>query len=209
MKTKLPPRGVWAIGSDLAGVAGMKWWAETASPAQAMSLRRPCGSIRRWMQGCEQVRKQTPFLALHGYADFALAVGADAIIAGVRTLPLPIYRRAFPQLMLGASTHSSEELQRAKAEGADFAFFGPVWNTPEKEGVLTPRGLDQLAAACRLGLPIYALGGIQTVEQALACIKAGAHGVAVLRLAQQAKALQEMVLALSEVANAPDAPEGC
>ena len=71
-------------------------------------------------------------------------------------------------------------MARARAGGADYATFGPVWATPSKAGYGAPVGLDRLREASRLGLPLVALGG---VEPALApqAVAAGAAGVAVIR----------------------------
>jgi thiamine-phosphate pyrophosphorylase len=45
-------------------------------------------------------------------------------------------------------------------------------------------GLDQLREACRQKIPVLALGGI-TLENAAACIHAGAAGIAAIRLFQE------------------------
>ena len=71
-----------------------------------------------------------------------------------------------------------EEIENAEA---DFVTFGPVYPTPGKGD---PVGMEALKAACRLGKPVLALGGV-TLENAAECVRAGAAGVAGIRLFQQ------------------------
>lgn len=83
---------------------------------------------------------------------------------------------------VGVSCHTRAEVAHAAQEGADFAVFGPVF---EKEKTLTsPAGLEGLREACQEKIPVLALGGI-TLENAKACIQAGATGIAAIRLFQQ------------------------
>ncbi|MHC4823503.1 MAG: thiamine phosphate synthase [Planctomycetota bacterium] len=196
------PGGVWAIGSDLRGEADLTAFLRSSEGAQALTQRRAGGATAERLWALKRMRTSTGFLAVHGHADLAMAAGADAVIAGVRTLPLRVYRERFPSLLRGASTHDLGEVASARQEGADFLIFGPIWNTPEKLDILEPRGLDRLAQACACGLPVIAIGGIENAEEVQACLRAGAHGVAVLRAARDAKVMQELVTAS---ANGPDA----
>jgi thiamine monophosphate synthase len=117
----------------------------------------------------------------------ASLAGAAAVIAGVRSLSVQVYREAFPLLAVGASTHTVEEATAAVAAGAHFLFFGPVWDTPEKSGILEPRGLRRLAEVVALGVPVIAIGGIERPLQVGQVLDVGAHGAAVLRAARGAE----------------------
>jgi thiamine-phosphate pyrophosphorylase len=79
--------------------------------------------------------------------------------------------------LVARSCHSVEEVHAA---GADFVTFGPVFASPGKG---RPVGLEALAEACRAGVPVYALGGVNW-DNAEACVKAGATGIAGIRLFQ-------------------------
>lgn len=82
-----------------------------------------------------------------------------------------------------ASCHSVESVKRAAAERADFVVFAPVFEKSGADGV-EPAGLQKLAEVCRLRVPVLALGGVN-LENATACIHAGASGIAGIRLFQQ------------------------
>ncbi len=85
-----------------------------------------------------------------------------------------------PEALIGYSAHSVEEVQRAREEGADYAFLSPIFPTSSKPEA-TPAGLEMLQAAAHTvpGFPVFALGGI-TPARVAACLHTGAYGVAVL-----------------------------
>lgn len=83
----------------------------------------------------------------------------------------------------GVSCHSPEEVAQAAQAGASFAVFAPVFEKKDLPGT-TPAGLALLAQACRASIPVLALGGIN-LENAPACLKAGAAGIAAIRLFQE------------------------
>ncbi len=58
----------------------------------------------------------------------------------------------------------------------------------------SPAGLEALHEACQEKIPVIALGGV-TLENAQACIQAGAAGIAAIRLFQENK-MDEVVAAL-------------
>ncbi|MFT3896986.1 MAG: Nudix family hydrolase [Thermomonas sp.] len=80
----------------------------------------------------------------------------------------------------GASCHDAGDLQRAKALGCDFVVLGAVKPTPSHPGI-AGIGWDGFAAL-REGsdLPIYAIGGLDRADLALARAH-GAQGIAAIR----------------------------
>jgi thiamine-phosphate pyrophosphorylase len=104
--------------------------------------------------------------------------------------------------MVGRSCHTPDELAAARAAGADRATYSPVFATASKPGYGPALGVDGLAAGCRAvpDLAVLALGGIGP-DNALACVAAGASGVAVMggvmAAADPAAAVRDLVWALA------------
>jgi thiamine-phosphate pyrophosphorylase len=124
--------------------------------------------------------------------DVALAAQAAGVHLGEKSLPPQEARRLANALrrekdfLIGVSCHSLAAAKAAEREGADYLFFGPVFATPSKAAYGAPQGLERLAAVCRaVSLPVLAIGGI-TIENAAACLSAGASGIAAIRLFQDA-----------------------
>lgn len=147
------------------------------------------------------------WLALHDRPHVALAVGADAVHLGFRSLPLAAVRAGFgDDLTIGLSTHAHDD-PRAWA-AASYVFHGPVRPTPSKQGLLEPVGMEGLARACRASpVPVLAIGGLEP-EDAPAVLASGAHGLAVLRgvLAARdpARAAARFLAALADLPGASD-----
>jgi thiamine-phosphate pyrophosphorylase len=103
-------------------------------------------------------------------------------------------RRAFGHdFLIGVSTHTPSEAIVAREGKADFATFGPLFDTPSKHSYGAPVGLAKLNEAARLlaPFPLIALGGINTPERALQAVNAGARGIAAIRLFEDAERLPE------------------
>lgn len=84
--------------------------------------------------------------------------------------------------LIGVSCHSLAEVQRAADAGARVAVFGPVFEKKNSPEIIA--GLKLLEEACRVAIPVLALGGIN-LENAQACLEVGAAGIAAIRLFQE------------------------
>lgn len=123
--------------------------------------------------------------------DVALAAGAAGVHLRTTSLRVEDVRRAVTRLgrtdfIIGVSTHSLDEAERAEAGGADFIVCGPVYETPSKAEFGVPLGLAGLRSVCEVvSIPVIALGGIngQNFHQPL---EAGAAGIAGIALFQGA-----------------------
>jgi thiamine-phosphate pyrophosphorylase len=120
-------------------------------------------------------------LLVNGRLDVALAAGADGVHLPAGGVPAAALRARFGETpLIGCSTHTVAEVERARDGGADYVTFGPVYPTPGKG---TPVGSGELARAAARGVPVYALGGI-TLERLDELATAGAAGIAAIRLFQ-------------------------
>ena len=133
-------------------------------------------------------------------ADIARASGCDGVHLTTNSLEASVVRRAFgEEFLIGVSAHTFEEARAARDGGADFAVFGPVFDTPSKRAYGAPLGLEALreAAQAVAPFPLLALGGITraNIPQAIA---AGARGVAAIRLFGDESELDAVVNELEE-----------
>jgi len=148
-------------------------------------------------------------LLVNDRADIACAAGADGVHLTTQSLDAGVVRRAFGRdFLIGVSTHSPAEAQAARVGGADFAVFGPVFDTPSKRDHGPPLGTLALAETARAvaPFPVLALGGV-TLENAHDVFRSGAQGVAAIRLFNDAAELGEVVRVIRSAAAAEDRDE--
>ncbi len=134
--------------------------------------------------------------------DVALAAGAAGVHLGNESVPVGEVARwcnsghAPRGFLIGRSVHQLAEAVDAECAGADYALFGPVFATPSKLAYGPPQGISRLAEFCRaVRTPVLAIGGV-TEENAADCLRAGAAGIAAIRLFQQAADLASSVARL-------------
>ena len=160
---------------------------------------------RQALQQLRAAGSQTRLL-INSRSDIAIACGLDGVHlrSGNEDPPAGDVRAIFgsagvSQPVIAASCHSEVEVNMAESQATDFAVFAPVF---EKSGALG-RGLSELRRICakvsaadgkteavaRPRLPVLALGGV-TLDNAADCARAGAAGVAGIRLFQQNEVAQ-------------------
>jgi thiamine-phosphate pyrophosphorylase len=140
-------------------------------------------------------------LLVNDRADIARAAGADGVQLTTRSLPAHVVRRVFgADFLIGVSTHTLAEAQAARADGADFAVFGPIFDTPSKRAYGPPVGLAQLRAVAHelAPCPVIAIGGITRTNMS-DTLAAGAQGIAAIRLFAEPQTLAAGVRALQDV----------
>lgn len=129
-------------------------------------------------------RDSSTRLLVNDRFDVARAAGADGVHLTTTSLPPALVREACgPEFLIGASTHSLDEARAARAGGADFVVFGPVFETESKRAYGPPQGLDKLREVTKelTSFPVLAIGGV-TLDNAASCYAAGAAGIAGIRL---------------------------
>jgi thiamine-phosphate pyrophosphorylase len=113
-------------------------------------------------------------------ADIAKLSGADGVHLGQEDLA-PFAARAIlgPDAIVGLSTHTEEQIDRARGQPISYLAIGPVFGTVTKSTGYEAVGLGMVARAATIGRPVVAIGGI-TLESAVSVIRAGAASVAVI-----------------------------
>jgi len=133
-------------------------------------------------------------LLINDRSDIAAAAGADGVHLTTYSLPTAAVRHTFgADFLIGVSTHSLAEATIACYGGADFAVFGPVFETASKKEYGEPPGLTGLTSVCSAlsPFPVLALGGM-SIDNVAECIRAGARGVAAIRMLQPAAQLADV-----------------
>jgi len=134
-------------------------------------------------------------LLVNDRADIARAAGADGVHLAAQSIPAANIRQSFGgDFLIGVSTHTPAEARAAREDGADFAVFGPIFDTPSKRAFGPPLGLASLRAAAHAlaPFPLIAIGGV-TLENAAAVLRAGASGIAAIRLFGEAESVRRVV----------------
>jgi thiamine-phosphate diphosphorylase len=135
--------------------------------------------------------------------DVALAAGAAGIHLGGESAPAQEVVRwcragnAPAGFRIGVSCHNVQETHEAESAVADYALFGPIYDTPSKRSHGAPQGIARLKEVCAaVRIPVIAIGGVNE-ENAPECIRAGAAGIAAIRMFQEAKSTQALAEAVA------------
>jgi thiamine-phosphate pyrophosphorylase len=165
--------------------------AALAGGVGAVQLREPDLAARELVELAARLRDATrrhdALLLINDRADVALACGADGVHLPGRSFAVADARALLgPERLVAVSTHRVDEVRAAARAGADFAVFGPVYDTPSKRRYGAPVGLAALARACAAStLPVLAIGGVDA--ERLAEVRArGAAGAAFVRAVTEA-----------------------
>lgn len=133
---------------------------------------------RRFAAACAE---HGALFVLNDRPDLVEAAGADGVHVGQDDMPVARARELVgPERIVGLSTHSPEQIDRAGELDIDYIGVGPVHATPTKPG-RPAVGLELVRyAAGYAPVPWFAIGGI-AAENAAAVREAGASRVAVVR----------------------------
>ena len=120
-------------------------------------------------------------LLVHTHAQVATCLGLFGVHMAAGAFIEDARRRLAPGALVGASRHAGDRLDESALEGIDYVIVAPVFRPTSKPADARPTlGLEGLSRAVNESTrPVVALGGI-SVENAAACMRAGASAIAVL-----------------------------
>jgi len=170
---------------------------------KAVQLREKDLSAKELFELAQGIRDMTrqhgAKFFINDRVDIALAVEADGVHLGQNSFSANdvkqflnkeshISRHACAsRLLVGVSTHSLSEAEKAEGEGADFVTFGPIFYTQSKADYGEPLGVKSIKKMReKIHIPVFAIGGINkwNIKDVIA---SGADGAAVISAIMETK----------------------
>ena len=170
--SRLGPEALLGV-VEAAARAGIDWVQVRDHSATAYDLLSLCQSI---VTICRPLGVR---VAVNDRLDVALAVGADAVQLGSRSLPICAAKRIAGSMLIGASVHSLSEAAEAESDGADWVTFGHFFPTDSHPNEPCRDIAELKIVANAASIPVIAIGGIGA-DQVATVIEAGASGIAVI-----------------------------
>jgi thiamine-phosphate pyrophosphorylase len=174
-----------------------------AGGAKIIQLREKHWSKKDLYDLAVEFRKRTrsydALLIINDHVDVALASDADGVHLGQEDLPVEAARKIAPELIIGASSHSSKEALKAEKDGADYVNIGPIFPTKTKADAkrfLGPEAIDEIGP--QLSIPFTTMGGI-TPDNIQTVLKAGVRRVAMVTGITRAADITERVQQLRKI----------
>jgi thiamine-phosphate pyrophosphorylase len=171
-----------------------RWAADGIDIIQLREKDLPAANIaalaREILQAIARTTSPTKLL-INSRPDIAIATGAHGVhLTSDQNELTPTQVRNLYALtnskapIITISCHSLEDVHHARVNQADAILFAPVFEKSIAGQIIAPgQGIDRLRDACLAAspIPVCALGGV-TLENASACLDAGAAGIAGIRL---------------------------
>jgi thiamine-phosphate pyrophosphorylase len=157
-----------------------------AGGVDLVQLRMKDAADDEIVAAAREFREECPLLIVNDRPDLAVEAGADGVHVGQEDMSAEEARAvAGPDLIVGVSTHSRDQIAAAESSTADYYAVGPVHETPTKPG-RPAVGLDPVRhAAAHASKPWFAIGGIDT-ENVNDVVGAGARRIVVVRAIRDA-----------------------
>jgi thiamine-phosphate pyrophosphorylase len=127
-------------------------------------------------------RKSDVLFIMNDYPDLAVLCRAEGLHLGQDDIPVEEARKIVGDIsIIGISTHSKEEIDKAVKTSADYIAVGPVFGTTSKgKEALSSVGMDLVTYASeKASVPIVPIGGI-TLNNIKKLMNKGAHCPAVI-----------------------------
>jgi thiamine-phosphate pyrophosphorylase len=195
-------------GASRAGLEAIR--AAAAAKVDFVQIREkdlPTRELLQMIQEAVDLARESYFarIIVNDRLDVALAAGAAGVHLGRQSVPAAEAiewcrsgdRRE--NFFVGVSCHSLEEAREAEQAGASYVFFGPVFDTPSKRSFGSPQGVELLRHLCHeVKIPVIAIGGVNE-SNAPDCIRAGAAGIAAIRMVQEANDVEALALKIERI----------
>lgn len=198
-----------ALGSaNAAGNVLAKIRAATAAGVGWVQIRErdlPARELLALVKAAIVAREGGARILVNDRLDVALAAGAAGVHLGGGSVSAHevvrwLRERSAPaEFLVGVSCHSLEDARAAEDAGASYVFFGPVFETPSKKSYGPPQGIAKLAEVCSaVRIPVIAIGSVNE-ENATECMRAGAAGIAAIRMFQEMREAEKLKRAVAKL----------
>lgn len=136
-------------------------------------------------------------LVVHGHVGLVRALGLDGAHLPSDAEPSAVRASLGPGILLGASRHANDRLDRHALAALDYVTLSPLFRPTSKAGDTRPTiGLAAFTEhAAHAARPVVALGGVDMTNAVAACA-AGAAGIAVIGAVMSAHHPRDALLAL-------------
>lgn len=168
--------------------------------AGAIQLRRKRDHGRSLIELGRQLRtltiKYRALYLVNDRVDVALVTEADGVHIGQDDMPLKDARGLLGDKIIGVSTRTLDEAQKAIRDGSDYLGIGAIFASASKNDadIVGLTGLRTLTSALR-SIPLVAIGGI-SMANAERVLDAGADGLAVISAVMSAEDPEEAARSL-------------
>ncbi len=198
-----------ALGSaNAAGNVLAKIRAATAAGVGWVQIRErdlPARELLALVKAAIVAREGGARILVNDRLDVALAAGAAGVHLGGGSVSAHVVvrwlreRSAPAEFLVGVSCHSLEDARAAEDARASYVFFGPVFETPSKKSYGPPQGIAKLAEVCSaVRIPVIAIGSVNE-ENATECMRAGAAGIAAIRMFQEMREAEKLKRAVAKL----------
>jgi thiamine-phosphate pyrophosphorylase len=149
---------------------------------RAIQIRCPAFTEAQLLDATRAAADDRAMILVNRFACVARDARAGGLHLPEASETVEAARRQFDRGIIGASVHSVERALERAAEGVDYLIAGPIFSTPSKLRFGDPLGAALLARIVSevAPIPVLAIGGV-VPDNTLACLEAGARGVAVIR----------------------------
>lgn len=128
---------------------------------------------------CELCKKNNVLFIVNDHVDIALMVDADGVHVGQEDMPVSEIRKILGvNKIIGLSTHSVEDADKAVLQDVDYIGVGPIFPTTTKDRVAV--GIEYMDyVENNIDLPYIAIGGIKE-SNLLQIVEKGAKRIALV-----------------------------